>query len=70
MKNIPKVIYLNLEEKGEDFKDHSQITWSEERINDNDIQFVLSDQQEKVKCYNCEEMVTMISLGEMCPNCC
>ena len=43
MKNIPKVIYLNFEERGEDFKDHTQTTWSEEKINDNDIRFVLSD---------------------------
>ena len=43
MKNIPKVIYLNFEERGEDFKDHAEITWSEERINDSDIRFVLSD---------------------------
>lgn len=43
MKNTPKEIYLNFEERWEDFKDHSQITWSEERINDSDIRFVLSD---------------------------
>ena len=43
MKNIPKVIYLNFEERGEDFKEHAEITWSEERINDSDIRFVLSD---------------------------
>ena len=43
MKNIPKVIYLNFEERGKDFKDHAEITWSEERINDNDIRFALSD---------------------------
>ncbi len=26
-------------------------------------------QPEKTKCYNCHEMVVMISTGEFCPNC-
>lgn len=55
MKNIPKVIYLNLEERGEDFKDHTEITWSEERINDSDVRFVLSDNSVIHSVSNCSQ---------------
>ena len=47
MKNTPKEIYLNFEEHGEDFKDHDQITWSEEKINENDIKYVLESNQKE-----------------------
>lgn len=52
MKNIPKKIYLQIEgsdvtidKSTTDWNDlfQSAITWSDHRINDNDIEFVLSD---------------------------
>jgi hypothetical protein len=46
MNNIPKEIYLNLSEiePNEDFLiEEPYITWSKEKVNDNDIKYVLSD---------------------------
>lgn len=44
MKNIPKRIFLNLgeiEHSGvKDFKELSEITWSEERVFDSDIEYI------------------------------
>ena len=42
MKNIPKKIYLQIGEadKDCDFNDLHGITWCDERINDNDIEYV------------------------------
>ena len=44
MKNIPKRIFLNLgdiEDLGvKDFKELSDITWSEDRVFDSDIEYV------------------------------
>nr|DAT13029.1 MAG TPA: hypothetical protein [Caudoviricetes sp.] len=44
MKNIPKRIFLNLgdiEDLGvKDFKELSDITWSEERVFDSDIEYI------------------------------
>ena len=44
MKNIPKKIYLQVGENcpnDVDFKELSQVTWSNCRINKNDIEFTL-----------------------------
>ncbi len=52
MKNIPKKIYLQIggsdltiDKSTIDWNDlfHGAITWADQRINDNDIEFVLSD---------------------------
>lgn len=44
MKNIPKRIFLNLGEiehsEVKDFKELSEITWSEERVFDSDIEYI------------------------------
>jgi len=43
MKNIPKKIYLQVDsenERPEDFKDLREVTWSEDRINKSDIEYV------------------------------
>lgn len=45
MKNIPERIYLNIgEEAPSDFRKLSEVTWSEERIFDNDIAYTLRPQ--------------------------
>lgn len=46
MKNIPKKIYLQIDEDGEtpeDFKELSDVTWCEDRINDSDLEYILND---------------------------
>lgn len=46
MKNIPKKFYLQIEEDGEtpeDFKELSDVTWCEDRINDSDLEYILND---------------------------
>ena len=44
MKNIPKKIYLHIEDEWEveDFED-AEVTWSDERISDDDIEYIISD---------------------------
>ena len=46
-KNIPKVIYLQIGEDCEekDFSDLERITWCEDRINKNDIRYILDKRQ-------------------------
>ena len=46
-KNIPKVIYLQIGEDCEekDFSDLEGITWCEDRINKNDIRYILDKRQ-------------------------
>lgn len=39
MKNAPNQIYLNIGIDHEDFKDLQGVTWSENQINDTDIQY-------------------------------
>lgn len=44
MKNIPKKIYLQVDPenvKPEDFNELHEVTWSVDRINKNDIEYVL-----------------------------
>ena len=44
MKNIPKRIYLQIDpenEKPEDFVELDEVTWCEDRINKNDIEYKL-----------------------------
>ena len=54
MKNVPKHIYLNLglSSKNEcnDFGELDEVTWSEDKINDGDIRYILDKrQQEKIE---------------------
>lgn len=49
MKNLPKKIYLNIGDgvpDDTDFCDLSEVTWSEERINDSDIEYVIAKEVE------------------------
>ena len=42
MKNIPDIIYLQVDpenEKPEDFKELGEVTWCQDRINDSDIEY-------------------------------
>lgn len=44
MKNIPKKIYLQIgEDNGiiDDFNKLSEVTWCEDKINDNDLEYIL-----------------------------
>lgn len=44
MKNIPRSIFLQVDsenEKPEDFKELGEVTWCKDRINDNDIEYIL-----------------------------
>lgn len=51
MRNIPKVIYLNLGfdkdevDSNADFNDMTEVSWNTARINDADIKFDISEQQ-------------------------
>jgi hypothetical protein len=52
MKNIPKIIYLQIDADGEtpeDFKDLSGISWCADKIHDNDIEYVLSSELAALK---------------------
>lgn len=45
MKNVPERIYLNLgDETTDDFRDLSEVTWSEDRVTENDIEYALASQ--------------------------
>lgn len=47
MKNIPERIYLNLGDsvpENADFRDLSEVTWSEDRVTDNDVEYALASQ--------------------------
>lgn len=49
MKNIPKRIYLNIGDNvpdDADFRDLSEVTWSEERMFDSDIEYVIGKEVE------------------------
>lgn len=49
MKNIPERIYLNIGDgvpDDADFRDLEEVTWSDERINDNDIVYVIAKEVE------------------------
>lgn len=45
MKNIPKKIYLQISDDADmtcdDFNELSEVSWCDERINDNDIEYAL-----------------------------
>jgi len=46
MKNIPKKIWLNLglkDKVGGDFRDLKEVSWSEDEIDDGDIEYVRRD---------------------------
>lgn len=49
IKHLPERIYLNIGDgvpDDADFRDLSEVTWSEERINDNDIEYVIGKEVE------------------------
>ena len=51
MKNVPKEIYLNFgfDNKNDvDFKELNGVSWSDVKINDHDIKYILSEQTTKV----------------------
>lgn len=79
MKNIPKKIYLQIggsdvtiDKSTTDWNDLFQgaITWADHRINDNDIEFVLSDvsNTEEELCNKCYDTGGFY-LGTTCPKC-
>ena len=50
MKNIPNKIYLQIGEKtpkDADFEELNEVTWCQDRINDNDIEYVRIDKNKK-----------------------
>ena len=50
MKNLPEKIYLQIDADGEtpeDFDELDGVTWCEERINDNDIEYIVKPQNDK-----------------------
>lgn len=52
MKNIPDKIYLNLGDEcpyNADFRNLSEVTWSEDKVNDNDIEYVRKSEWINVK---------------------
>jgi hypothetical protein len=52
MKNIPKKIYLQIDSDGEtpeDFNELHGVSWADERINDNDIEYVLVNAENECK---------------------
>lgn len=47
MKNLPERIYLNLGDgvpENVDFRDLEEVTWSEEKVNDTDVEYVRKSQ--------------------------
>lgn len=59
MKNIPKVIYLQIDADGEtpdDFNELVGVSWCSEKVNPNDIEFILNENTEKgvVSCDTCK----------------
>lgn len=52
MKNIPDKIYLNLGDEcpyNADFRNLSEVTWSEDKVSDNDIEYVRKSEWINVK---------------------
>jgi hypothetical protein len=49
MQNIPKTIYLQIGKEcpDEDFKDLSEVSWCAEKIFENDIEYVLKENEEE-----------------------
>lgn len=62
MKNLPKIIYLQVDsdnENPEDFNELFGVTWCTERINESDIEYQLSDNIFiKKYCPLCEKVTT------------
>lgn len=51
MTNIPKTIYLQIGidcSDDEDFNDLSEVSWCAERINENDIEYVLKEKESDI----------------------
>ena len=72
MKNLPKKIYLQVDldnENPEDFNELLCVTWCDERINDSDIEYELSDKIFLKKyCPLCEK-ITIHRIIEECIEC-
>jgi hypothetical protein len=50
MTNIPKTIYLQIGKEcpdDEDFNDLSEVSWCAEKVNENDIEYVLKEKEEE-----------------------
>ena len=50
MKNIPEKIYLQVDPENEnpnDFNDLHEVTWCQDKINDNDIEYIRKDKIEE-----------------------
>jgi len=44
MRNIPLKIFLNFGPyPGDDFKDHSEVTWCTDKINESDVEYVRAE---------------------------
>ena len=68
MQNIPKTIYLQIgkdcpTDDGEDFNKLYGVTWCAERINENDIEFVLKE--DKPNPEQCTECGKVLKRGEI-----
>lgn len=73
MRNIPNKIYLQIGEDAElavDYREFSRddITWCEDRINDNDIEYVRSDMNVEEECPACLRK-NKITLNYRCGTC-
>lgn len=68
MINVPRKIYLNIfgldreDFNTTDFKDLEEVTWCTERMNDNDIEYTLSDPQPLAK-DDIERVLSTLSTG-------
>ena len=52
MKKIPKIIYLQIGEDCPDdisFEDLSEVSWCADKINENDIEYYLNTEEDKLK---------------------
>ena len=46
MRDMPKVIYLQVEDQISDFTDLGECTWSVDRINKSDIAYILKEKED------------------------
>ena len=65
MENIPERIFLHLGDPDDlgdcdDFNELGMVSWSDERINDNDVEYVRREQMKREKCNLCgtKEVIT------------
>jgi len=49
---------------------HEYVTWLESKLVKSSLGYVSKCKcNEPTKCYNCDEMVVLVSTGEFCPSC-